>query len=57
VETITLNNKGEMQNLVSVYGKITFEEKHKLLLKTGQKKVPDALAIAVKHYLNCNMEA
>ncbi len=46
----------DTENFVSVYGQITHREKQQLLLKTGKKKVPDALVIAVRHYLDCKTE-
>jgi hypothetical protein len=41
---------------VQVTAKITLKQKYELLRKTDKKKVPEAVAKAILHYLDCNME-
>ncbi len=41
---------------VQVTAIITQKQKYDLRKKTGKKKVPEAVAVAILHYLDCNME-
>ncbi len=48
--------KTNSERTVTVTADITIKEKYELMAKTSQKRVTDAVRLAIRHYLDCSME-